>query len=342
MSQKLISICIPTYNRPLELKRLLESIDTSKYDDVDIVISENCSLKQKETREVVEEFKSHSKYDVYYYENERNLGYDKNIRALVHRSKGIFSMFFSDDDMFMPGAMDKFVDFVSKHRDCGYILRSYRNYDSRGNYQDFRYYSSDREFPAGNDSAIELFDKSVFLSGFTIKTEPAQKFVTDELDGSLLYQLYLLLEVCRRYPSAYSRILISKSVPISGGIHYFGECEEEKDSYDTGKMTGQNNLNFLRWYTKVIDYVGKKYGDDTGHKIRYNMSKYSYINLVQELRSNPSKEEYKEYCRQFEEMGFNASKYYYFYKTVLAIFGWKFCNMCIAFLKKIIGHRPKL
>lgn len=341
MSQKLISICIPTYNRPQQLKRVLESIDTTKYTDVDIVISENCSPLQAETRAVVEEYKRTSKYDVHYYENEKNLGYDKNIRALVTRSKGLFTMFFSDDDMFMPDAMDEFVEFVRVHQHCGYILRSYRNYRKDGSFQDFRYYGSDKEFPAGKETSIELFDKSVFLSGFTIKTEEAKKYVTDKLDGSLLYQLYLLLEVCRTHPSAYSRILISKGVP-DDAVHYFGECEEEKDSYETGAMAGQNQINFLRWYTKVMDFVADKYGDDTGKLIRHNMSKLSYINLVQELRSNPSKEEYKDYCRQLESMGFNSSKYYYFYKFVLKLFGYKFCNKCIDIIKKVLGHRPKL
>lgn len=344
MSQKLISICIPTYSRPQELKRTLESIDSQKYNDVNIVISENCSPKQVETRAVVEEFKKNSKYDVYYYENEQNLGYDKNIRALVKRSEGIYSMFFSDDDMFMPGALDKFIEFVRQHQDCGYFLRSYRNYSdvAETKFQDFRYYASDCTFPAGNDTAIELFDKSVFLSGFTIKTEPAREYVTDELDGSLLYQLYLLLEVCRRYPSAYSRILISKAVPYEGAVHYFGNCKEEKDSYETGAMVGKNQLNFLRWYTKVMDFVGNKYSDDTGKRIRYNMSKYSYINLVQELKANPTKQEFKDYCRQLEEMGFNSSRYYYFYKFVLGLFGYRLCNKCVAFIKKNLGYRPKL
>ena len=55
-----------------------------------------------------------------------------------------------------------------------------------------------------------------------------------------------------------------------------------------------------------------------------------------------SKEEYKDYCRQLEIMGFNSSKYYYLYKFVLNLFGYKFCNKCVDIIKKIIGHRPKL
>lgn len=339
---KLLTIAIPTYNRPQELKRLLNSIDSTNYDDIDIVISENGAPSQKETRIVVEEFKNNSCFHVDYHENLQNIGYDKNIRKLVEYATGRFCMFFSDDDMFMPGALDQFLDFVKKHIDVGYILRSYRNYKQDGTYQDFRYFSTDREFPAGMNSAIELFDMSVFLSGFTIRSEYAKQYVTDALDGSLLYQLYLLLEVCKRYPSAYSRIIISKAVPDENTIHYFGECEEEKDSFVTGQMGGDNQLNFMRWYIKVIDFFSEKYNDDTSKRIKHKMSKYSYINLVQMLQFNPTKEEYNRYCKELEAMGLNSSYYYYFYKIVLKIFGYKFCNKCIAILKRIIGYRPKL
>ena len=342
MSQKLISICIPTYNRPLELKRTLESIDTTKYEDVDIVISENCSPKQAETREVVEDFKGKTKFEVHYYENERNLGYDKNIRALVAKATGRFCMFFSDDDMFMPKAMDDFVEFVRQHKDCGYILRSYRNYRTDGSYQDFRYYSKDREFPAGKDTAIELFDKSVFLSGFTIRSDEAKKYVIEDLDGSLLYQLYLLLEVCRRLPSAYSRILISKAVPISGGVHYFGDCEEEKEFYEGKRMDGNNAINFDRWYIKVVDYISNKYNDDTAKVIKHNMSKYSYVDLALERRRGVSIKEFTHYAKELKRMGLGSSIYFYIYYFALVLFGYKACDKVISIIKNKLGHRPHL
>lgn len=342
MEQKLISICIPTYNRPEELKRTLESIDTTKYDDVNIVISENCSPKQQETRAIVEEYKKHSKYEVHYYENEKNIGYDKNIRALVQRSKGKFSMFFSDDDMFMPGAMDEFVEFVRKHQDCGYILRSYRNYKEDGSYNDFRYYSQDQTFPAGKETAMQMFDKSVFLSGFTIRTEYAQEYVTDALDGSLLYQIYLVLEVCRRYPSVYSTILISKSVPISNNKHYFGECEEEKKLYKTGLTGVEDRLNFAIWYMKIIDYIEAKYKDGFACEFKKYMSKYSY-SIVSCGRGNYwDWKTFFEYGKQLKKVGYGSSIYYYIYFYALLILGKDLCWKTIYFLKKVIGHRPKL
>jgi len=340
MVQKLISICIPTYNRPLELKRMLESIDTTKYDDVDIVISENCSPLQNETREVVEEYRKKSKFDIHYFENEENIGYDRNIRAIMQRSTGKFSMLFSDDDVFMPGAMDDFVEFVRNHQECGYILRSYRFLSGKGHEQDCRYYATDKEFPAGVDSYIELFDKGVFLSGFTIRTEYAREYVINDLDGSLLYQIYLAAEVIRRYPSAYSRILISKQLPNEK--HFFGDSKEEKELYKAGLNGVQDRLNFASWYMKIIDYIDNKYQDESGKRMKHNMSKYSFSIVGCGRRKYLDLKTYNDYCRELKKIGYGSSIYFYIYYWGILLFGSAGCWAIVRFLKKVIGHRPKL
>ena len=343
MEQKLISICIPTYNRPLQLKRMLESIDTTKVDDIDIVISENCSPKQAETRAVVEEYKNTHPYEIHYFENERNLGYDKNIRAAVARATGRFCVFFSDDDMAMPGALDDYIEFVRSHSDVGYILRSYRGYNvDQTKWQDFRYYDSDRVFSPGRDSAIELFNKSVFLSGFTIRQEYAKDYVTDALDGSLLYQMYMLLQVCRRYPSAYSRILISKSVESPQEVHYFGTGDGEEGYKDSAAMTGENTLNFIRWYIKFFNYVENEFKDGTGQALLLDFSNMIYQVMATQLRTNPSKKAFKVFCSKLFEAGIlktSKSRAYYY---GLLIFGVKSCDWAVNTIKKVLGRRPNL
>lgn len=340
MAQKLITICIPTYNRPVELKRMLKSIDTTKFDDVDIVISENCSPQQKETREVVEEYRKTCKFEIHYFENDENIGYDRNIRAIMQRSTGKFSMLFSDDDVFMPGAMDEFVEFVRNYQDCGYILRSYKFLSGSGHEQNCRYYSTDKEFPAGVDSYIELFDKGVFLSGFTIRTEYAREYVTTELDGSLLYQVYLASEVIRRYPSAYSRILISKQLPNEK--HYFGESKEEKALYKNGFKGVQDKLIFVSWYMKIIDYIDRKYKDGSGKRLKHYMSKYSFSIMSCGRFRYWDFSVFNDYCSQLREIGYGTSAYFYIYYIGLLLLGSKGCWTIVRILKRVIGHRPKL
>lgn len=344
MGNKLITICIPTYNRPTQLKRMLESIDAKKVDDVDIVISENCSPKQKETREVVEAYQRTHPYEVHYFENERNLGYDKNIRAAVARATGRFCVFFSDDDMAMPGALDEYIEFVRQHQDVGYILRSYRGYydASEQQWQDFRYYATDREFPAGRDTAIELFNKSVFLSGFTIRQEYAKQYVIDALDGSLLYQMYLLLEVCRRYPSAYSRILVSKAVPTGNDVHYFGTGNGEAGYKNASLMTGDNTINFIKWYVKFFNYVEEEFKDGTGQALLLDFSNMIYPVMATQLHTNPSKKAFRLFSKKLFDAGIMKTSKSMTYYYALQILGVNVCDWGIGTIKKVLGRRPKL
>lgn len=340
MGRPLVSICIPTYKRPKELNDALNSIDTKYVEDLEIYISENCSVLQKETREIVENFKKRSPYKVTYFEQVENVGYDRNIRSIVNKAEGEYIVFLSDDDEFVPNALDGFIDFIRSHQNCGYILRSYRNYYLDGSYQDFRYYKEEQIFPPSDDTYIKMFDKSIFLSGFTIKKDLANKFQTDTFDGSLLYQLYILAEVCRISPAANCNIIISQA--YEGGTPHFGDSKVEHGLYEPGKMSANNTLNFLKWYIKVIDFISNKYHNNTNEIIKYNMSKYSYPSLAEEKRRNSGYKAFKKYCCELKKMGLAKSKLFYVYYYALLIFGVKICDKTIQLLKRIIGHRPQL
>ena len=74
-----LSICIPSYNRPLELRRLLDSVDSVQYaDEIEIVIQEDHAQAQ-------------AGFQVVYRENETNCGYDKNLRTVAEAARGSMS-----------------------------------------------------------------------------------------------------------------------------------------------------------------------------------------------------------------------------------------------------------
>lgn len=338
MEEKLISICIPSYNRPAEIRRLLESIDTTHTDKIEIVICEDKAPKREEVRQQVTEFKETTKYVVDYIENEVNCGYDNNLRNLIRAAKGHFIMFMGDDDLFIPGAFDKFYAFAEKHLNCGYILRSYRNNYANGSYQDFQYFSDDKEFSPSDETYMWMFDRSVFVSGFTIRRDYALDFETEEFDSSLLYQLYLLAEVCRIYPSAYFHTLLTQA--IEGGIPYFGSSESEKGVYTPGIITVTNSVNFMKWYKTIIDYMAKKYDNDSNVKLLHEMSKYSY-GFMKEQRNKGIKV-FTQYCKELKKIGYASSIYFYIYYIGLVLFNIRGCDKIITIIKKNVGHRPQL
>jgi glycosyltransferase, family 2 len=338
MEKLLFSICIPSYNRPQELKNLLQSIDFSEPEIMEIVICEDKSPRREEIRKIVEEFKTTTRYKIIYVENKENLGYDGNLRALINNAQGNFIIFMGDDDTFIPNVLDNYALFLKERLEYGYILRSYRNVYKNGQIEYFQYFSENKDFTPSADTYITLFDKSVFISGFTINRKFAKEFETTIFDGSLLYQLYLLAEVTQKYPSAYFHQPLTQAT--EGGTPFFGSSEAEKKLYTPGTITTQNSLNFMNWYLKIINYISDKHKNDTADRILLNMSKYSYPVLA--IQRNKGRKQFNEYARELAKLGFNKSIYFYIYYWSLFLFGTRFNDTMIRTLKKIIGRRPKL
>lgn len=335
----LISICIPSYNRPKELRRLLESVDTQRYDDVEIVVCEDKAPKQAEVRMQVEEFAKTSKYKVVYHENEVNQGYDRNQKVMYQTAHGEFVILMGDDDVFIPGRLDGFIDYIEQNRDCGYFLRCYQNVLRDGSVRVFQYFDKNRRFDASVETYVSMFDKSVFVSGFTVKRELALKVETDYFDGSLLYQLYVLAEVCQFYPSAYYHTPITQAME-EDTIPYFGNSEAEKKLYTPGKANITSSVNFMKWYVKMVDYEAEKYHNDSNQTIKHNMSKYSYAFLVSQ--ADKDRKTFWKYFKELKDMGFGTSVYFYLYFVGLYLFGENFCSTIIYGIKKILGRRPAL
>lgn len=335
----LISICIPSYNRPSELKRLLESIDSRHIALIQIVICEDNAPARAEVTKVVGQYITNSKYKVKYIENEINLGYDKNLKALINHSDGEYVMFMGDDDMFIPSALDQYIEFLLNNKDCGYVLRSYRNVYKDGTIEYFRYFENSRRFDAGLETYINLFDKSVFISGFCIKKEYTLSFLTDKLDGSLLFQLYLLAEICLRYPSAYCDIPLTQA-KVGDSKPMFGSCETEKDLYTPGSITIENSINFLKKHFEVIKYIDEVNSINSLPIVKKQLSKFSYPSLS--LHRDKGIVEYRKYVKELRKINYDSSIYFEFYNLGLILLGKRRCDMIIRQIKKIIGKRPTL
>jgi glycosyltransferase involved in cell wall biosynthesis len=110
MTKKLISFCIPTYNRSSCLVKCIESLIGYRNDDIEIIIQDNCSPDS--TEEVV---KSYNDHRIRYYKNTSNVGVRLNIRTIIDRAKGEYIFFLTDDDMLIPGAIHSIKDYILKN-----------------------------------------------------------------------------------------------------------------------------------------------------------------------------------------------------------------------------------
>lgn len=337
-NNKLISICIPSYNRPDELYRLLNSIDSQQKEKFEIIICEDKSPKREEINTIVKKYISEVEYEVKYFENEINLGYDKNLRELVSKATGDFIVFMGDDDTFIPNAFDKLIDFLETNNTLGYVLKSHQFIFKDGKVEKFRYFDSDKFFEPGEDTYIELFRKSVFISGFTINRNYIQDLLIDDFDGALLFQLYILAEVALKHRCGYFDTPLTQAK--EEGTPFFGNSESEKGLYTPGTITVENSINFLSGFFKITRFIDKKHNLESTQKIKTDMSKYFYPSLA--IQREKGLKEFFRYVKELNKIGFNCTIYYYIYLIALTIFGKKMCDKIIVTLKSLLGKTPKL
>ena len=336
---KLLSICIPTYNRPNQLIKLLESIDCN-ISKVEIIICENHSPSRELTRLAVNNFIANSKYRINYFENSRNLGYDGNLRKLAEHASADYIMFIGDDDLFIPGSLDKFISFLKKNCDKPYILRTYLTKHADGSEETFRYLRETTPLPFGEKTVAWLFKRSVTICGFTISRLEALKYSTNELDGTLLYQVYLMAQVCLKSNSIYCDIPIAYAIQsFRDDSTAFGSAQSEKKRFTIGSVSHDNSINFAKAYFEVTNYLDKIHGTNLTNLVRLDLSKYSYPFLsIQRKRGVSS---FLRYAKRLEiELGFGVTVYFFIYKWALVFFGEKVCDRLILHIKRFFGRTP--
>ena len=92
----LISIGIPTYNRPQRLRKTLASITCQTYLNLEIIVSDNCS-PDDETQKVVHEFMQ-ADPRIRYFRQHENIGVFYNFKFVFDVSKGDYFTWVADDD----------------------------------------------------------------------------------------------------------------------------------------------------------------------------------------------------------------------------------------------------
>lgn len=335
-----LSICIPCYNRPRELTRLLASIDC-RPGPVEVVIREDSSPARGEIRRVVEEFRTRYPFTVKYEENSKNLGYDGNIRALVGTASGEFVLFMGDDDRFLPGALDRFLEFLREHRDNAYVLRSYRAEHPDGTLESYHYCPEVRSFPPSPQTAAFMFKRTVSIAGVTFRRQSALEAATDRHDGTLLYQCHLVLEIAGRYPSVYCPIPVALvTQTFRQDNPQFGMAASES-RFQPGKVTFDNSIRFTQGFFEIAESYDAAHGTSVAALVAVDLSKYSYPILSIQRKNGVLP--FVRYCiRLARETPIAKTWHYLIYAAALTVLGETFCDKTIVLIKRLVGHTPEL
>lgn len=109
----LVSIGIPTYNRPQELQKAIEALINQTYKNLEIIISDNCS-PNPEVENICQQYILKDNRIIYYRQNE-NIGMARNGEFVLHKATGEYYMWCMDDDWISENFIKESIDFLLKN-----------------------------------------------------------------------------------------------------------------------------------------------------------------------------------------------------------------------------------
>ncbi len=108
----LISICIPTYNRPRNLLDCLNSLSLQTKKNFEVCISDNCS--KQNIKKIIKPYRNKLKFK--FRRNKTNLGFAVNLLKVSDMASGDFTWFLGDDDLLIPTAIEELTNIINRNK----------------------------------------------------------------------------------------------------------------------------------------------------------------------------------------------------------------------------------
>jgi glycosyltransferase involved in cell wall biosynthesis len=195
----LVSVAMPTFNRPEYLRRALEGVVTQSHSNLEILVGDNGNSSI--TREIVESFNDPR---ITYIGREQNLGMALNVLSLFRQGRGDYFCVLADDDFWGEDFIAKLVGALEQHPKAGMAFSDYFVVDGQSEVQMKATEETTREW--GRDQLepglhVPAFDVglvkrniSLVASVFRRKSVNLENFLLETANTYDLWLFYLALE----------------------------------------------------------------------------------------------------------------------------------------------------
>jgi glycosyltransferase involved in cell wall biosynthesis len=168
-----LSICIPTYKRPDILADTLSHLASIRNMDIEVIISDNCSLDN--TPRVVSNFERKFKSLRYHCQSE-NRGPAENTQTALSMASGQYAYVLSDDDRIVPEGILAAIMFMDKNPQVVATYGGYQEWDPKTDriLEDILFVKETQLYDSSDK--IKIFNQFSLLWFPVVKTEIYQRF----------------------------------------------------------------------------------------------------------------------------------------------------------------------
>ncbi|MCM3610420.1 glycosyltransferase [Planococcus sp. MERTA32b] len=168
MDEALVSVIIPTYRRPVMLRRTIESVLGQTYSNVEVIVVDDndpWDTSRKETKELMEEYRDNEK--VKYLKHPYNKNGSAARNTGIRSASGFYIAFLDDDDEFLPSKLEKQVQRMraTEGTGVGGVYCNYKRY-SKGKFSLSTAHKYQRD--EGDLTADLLMEKNEIGAGSTL------------------------------------------------------------------------------------------------------------------------------------------------------------------------------
>jgi abequosyltransferase len=249
----MISICIPTYNRASELRRLLDSIcEQCGYSlKLEIAISDNASTD--DTEAMVASYIARG-LNISYVRSSENRGYDSNVVKAVEIASGEFCWLFGSDDLMEPGAIAKVEHALITYPDLAGLSVGSQGYSSDLAHQVFVTDNVSTAFSqvtvlVGAEQVAERIGPWLgYMSGLIVRRTLWQAVISGASIASYMTG-YIHLYISLRMLDAQSRWLVIPDRLVG--------CRVGNDSFDAKNEFSRARLDIVEFELVFGDSLGR-------------------------------------------------------------------------------------
>lgn len=267
-----LSICIPTYNQPKSVERLLGDLYPQITPDVEILIRDDST--NDETEAIVRRYGE--KTAIRYIRGKKE-GLDKTIIFLTKEARGEYVWWLGDDTI-EKGAVEAVIKCVTKNPDIDFVCLNNRE---KTNNTPALQLGGDRFFRDANEVLEEVVDLLGFISITIFKRARALSGIpsAEKHIGSAFVNLYLILHVLSQkgkyyfisYPYVVSEPRPAEKPAWYDGfsvfaVNLYNIVREFDDRFDRHSIKRMLADNFDGIWKGIIVYRAKGYAHGLGSK----------------------------------------------------------------------------
>lgn len=275
MSNILLSICIPTYNRAEYIGEAIESIlkqiTPAIKDKVEICVSDNASTDN--TQEIVKKYQDKNICKIIFYKNEKNLGADRNYLKVIEIANGEYCWWLGSDDALEVNTLSTLIEKINAtHYDLYLLTQNCYSCDFNIKYECNNHPLLNRR----EDGELKLNDilgEAIYLLGYlSVLIVKRDDFIIDmPLDekyiGSMYVHTYKILYLISKNKKMYHiRQPIVKwrgdNDSFLSDLKIYGRIKIDIDGYSSiaEDVFGRNSIEYktivkIRVFNKMLRHI---------------------------------------------------------------------------------------